>query len=47
MAGQLPETFEFAHVHTVSDASQETVDYKAYELVEPADSVVHWKVLSL
>lgn len=46
VVGQLSETSEFAHARTVSDASQESVDCKAHELVEPSDFVLHWKVLS-
>lgn len=46
MVGQLSETSEFARARTVSDAPLESVDCKAHELVEPSDSVLHWKVLS-
>jgi len=43
VVGQLSETSVFAHARTVSDASQESADCKAHELVEPSDSVPHRK----
>lgn len=44
--GQLSETSEFAHAHTVSDMPQENGHCKARDLTEPSDSGLHWKAPS-